>query len=156
MQDQFKRMAAGQAKGREDISVHTEAEIHTKERGRCKRRYVVTTTSITDHGEIINDGFIDRPAKRQKAAHKSQVPNTAHIPQQLQFIPHPLQQQLNQHQPTLVGMPMPIVTPPKAVIIGESPSDPNGAPVSSSSLFLFTVHMLSISYLLVFMMVYEG
>jgi hypothetical protein len=79
----------------------------------------------------------DKPPKRQKTANKSHVPNTNHIPQQLQFITSPLQQQLNQ-QPHQLVLPMAIVTPLKQVLMnqGEDPSN-NGAPVSFDFIDIF-------------------
>lgn len=87
------------------------------------------------------DAKEDKPAKRQKTPSKSHVPNINHIPQQLQFIPHPLQQQLNQQQTQnqIVSIPVPIVTPPKTNVLiaqgaptdSSDPNNPNG-PTSSA------------------------
>lgn len=67
---------------------------------------------------------------------KSHVPNTNHIPQQLQFITHPLQQQLNQ-QPHQLVVPIAIVTPPPK-LLSQTDNDPSNSVANVSFLFPFS------------------
>lgn len=73
---------------------------------------------------------------------KSHVPNTNHIPQQLQFITHPLQQQLNQ-QPHQLVAPIAIVTPPPK-LLSQTDNDLSNGPVSFS--FIFLSHFLFVPF----------